>query len=223
VLKIRGRGLPAAQLGSSRSLPIGAWVAALGRTADGQGSAAVGVLSARDREILTRDDRLYMSLLQTDAAINPENSGGPLVGPGGEVVGISTAIVPPAYAQGISFAIASEVASRVAADLVRYGRMRLAWLGIQYEDLADQSRGRLRVEDTRGIVVKKVLPGTPAARAGLRQDDVIVGFDQFPIRAKKDFRWRIVQARPGQKITLKVLRRGQPLSLYATLSEASED
>jgi len=222
VLKIAPRGLTKATLGRSRSVPVGTWVVAVGRATGGQISATVGVLSARDREILLeREGKFYAGLLQTDAAINPDNSGGPLVNLRGEVVGISTIIRPDA--QGLGFAIASEVAAHAAKDLIRYHRVRLAWLGIQYQDLNAEVRRRLRLGNVKGIVVSQVLPGTPAQEAGLRDRDIIVAFDRFPIQARKDFRWHIMQARPGQKITLKVLRRGRPLRVQARLSELSEE
>lgn len=223
VLKIAGHGLPEAAFGRSRSVPIGTWLVALGRAADGQGTASVGVLSARDRRIPKRDGGFYMDLLQTDAAINPVNSGGPLVDLNGEVVGISTAEVPSAYAQGIGFAVASEIADRVARDFIRYGRLRLAWLGIQYADLNPENRQRLGLGEAKGAVVMKVFAGTPAERAGLRTDDVIVAFDKSPLESQSDLRWHIIQARPRQKITLKVWRKGRLLSLSATLTEMTEE
>jgi len=178
VLKVERGGLPTVALGRSTDLMIGEWVVALGNPyayllGNAEPSVSVGVVSATGRNILPGGDQtgLYLDMIQTDAAINPGNSGGPLANALGEIVGVNSSIFSNSGGSvGLGFAIPIERAVRVAEEIMRNGSVRRAWLGLEVQG----ARAMRDWKSQGGVVVASVAPGGPAARAGIRQNDVLV-------------------------------------------------
>jgi serine protease Do len=198
----KGVTLTPAQLGDSDKLEVGEWVVAIGEPYGLSSTVTAGIVSAKGR----RGDQLggfnngYWDFIQTDAAINPGNSGGPLYNMRGEVVGINTAI--NARAQGLAFAVPIDMAKRDVADFKKYGRVQRGWLGIRPVDPA-----RLGVELSAGAIVGIVVPGSPAAKAGIARGDIILKFDGVAVDDAERLRWLSANAGVGKKVTLH-LRRG---------------
>ena len=209
--------LTAAQLGDSDKLEVGEWVVAIGEPYGLSSTVTAGIVSAKGR----RGDQLggfnngYWDFIQTDAAINPGNSGGPLYNMRGEVVGINTAI--NARAQGLAFAVPIDMAKRDVADFKKYGKVQRAWLGIRPIDPS-----RIGVELPSGALVGVVVPGSPAARAGIARGDIILKFDGVVVDDAERLRWLSANAGVGKKITLHV-RRGNKEADVALTTIAQPD
>ena len=198
----KGVTLTPAVLGDSDKLEVGEWVVAIGEPYGLSSTVTAGIVSAKGRRggQLGGFDQGYWDFIQTDAAINPGNSGGPLYNMRGEVVGINTAI--NARAQGLAFAVPIDMAKRDVADFKKYGRVQRGWLGIRPVDPA-----RLGVELSSGALVGIVVPGSPAARAGIARGDIILKFDGVAVDDAERLRWLSANAGVGKKITLH-LKRG---------------
>ena len=179
VLKVEAENLPTARFGDSDSLRVGDWVVALGNALALKGGPTVtlGIISARGRTVNTERAPLY-DMIQTDAAINDGNSGGPLVNLRGEVIGINTAIVR--QAQGIGFAVSSVVASPIIDSLVEHGRVVRPLIGLTGGDVTPARANELNLNVTEGIMVMRISPDGPAYQAGIRSQDVIVSVDGTP-------------------------------------------
>ncbi len=209
-----GKNLPqAATLGDPDALPVGAWVIAIGNPYGFQHSVTVGVLSAKDRQVPAPNGINLQDLMQTDASINPGNSGGALVDLSGNVVGIPTAMVPQAH--GIGFAVPIDVAKQVAERLIKSGAM--PWLGIAHVSLAPRDVERLSPPEHRGSLVKAVRSDSPADRAGLRTDDVILRVGFRDIHTAGDVGTAIRSYDVGAKVPIVVWRNGKALRLEVTL------
>jgi S1-C subfamily serine protease len=201
--------LPAAPLGNSRSLKRGQLVVAIGNPLGFESTVTAGVVSALGRALRARSGRLLEDLIQTDAALTPGNSGGPLVSSRGEVIGINTAVI--AGAQGLSFAVASNTASFVLGELVRHGRVRRAYAGL----VAQQSPIPRRLQVAAGLVqstaamVAKVEAGGPASQAGLLSGDLVVRLDGAPIGGADDLIRSLTAERIGRPVPVEVLRLGR--------------
>jgi serine protease Do len=206
-----------ATLGEAGNLVVGQLVVAIGNPLGFQRSVTAGVVSALGRSIRGESGRLIENVIQTDAAINPGNSGGPLADAWGRVVGINTAII--GGAQGIGFAIpVSNAFRRVVFSLVTEGRMRRAYLGV-----AVVSRpARERDDFEGGAGVQSVAPNSPAERAGVKPQDVIVGFGDEPVRSNDDLLSRLDESAIGRDARLRVLRGGRELSLKVRPQEVPD-
>jgi S1-C subfamily serine protease len=202
LLHIDARGLPAAVLGDSDRVEVGEWVVAIGEPYGLQSTVTAGIVSAKGRRggELGHFNNGYWDFIQTDAAINPGNSGGPLYNMRGEVVGINTAI--NARAQGLAFAVPINMAKRDVTDFKKYGRVQRAWLGIRPIDPS-----RVGVELPSGALVGMVVPGSPAARAGVQRGDVVLKFNGVDVDDAERLRWLSANAGVGKKIVLR-LKRG---------------
>src|SRR5271170_1849579 len=178
--------LPAATLGDSKLLRRGQLVIAIGNPLGFESTVTTGVVSALGRSLRSRNGRLIDDVIQTDAALNPGNSGGPLVSSRGEVVGINTAVIMGA--QGICFAVAANTASFVLGELIRHGRVRRAFIGIAAQQTAIPQRLRhaAKLSQERAVMVGNLDPDSAAARAGLRPGDIILGLDGVTIVGADD-------------------------------------
>ncbi|MBI4346343.1 MAG: trypsin-like peptidase domain-containing protein [Elusimicrobia bacterium] len=203
VIRVRADGLPAAVLGDSSRLKPGQLVVAVGNPYGFQTTVTAGVVSALGRSLRTESGRLLDQVIQTDAALNPGNSGGPLADARGEVVGVATAIILPA--QGICFAIPVNTAKWVAGELIRAGRIRRGWLGLAGQDV--------RAQGGRGVLVVGVEPGGPAERAGVEQGDLLVGFAGTPIGSVDELHRLLGEASIGVSAALEAVRAGRRFSL----------
>ncbi len=232
VLQIPAGNLPVAKLGSSSKLEVGDWVVAIGNALGLKGgpTVTVGVVSALGRAEQeppssdgTPGPYLY-DLIQTDAAINPGNSGGPLINLQGEVVGINTLVAGVTdysgyQAQGIGFAIAIDTAKPIADEIVATGRAVHPYIGISYQWLSPALARRLGIDRSYGLIVAYVAPGSPAARAGLRVRDVIVAFDGNELTDESSLGRYMRQHKPGDIVSLRVLRNNQEMTVKVTLGE----
>lgn len=222
LLKIDARGLTPTQWGESRELEVGDWVMAVGNPFGLDRTATVGIISAkRRRDIFGATP--FQDFLQTDAAVNPGNSGGPLVDAQGRLIGITTAIVGRTY-RGISFAIPSEIAREVYDQLRREGRVPRAWLGVELADdsTTDDEIDIGRVDgggDRRGALVRETVRGAPAAEAGIRRGDWIVRFNDRDIAGRTDLSRTVAQSRIGSEARVTLLRDGQPQEVTVRLRE----
>jgi len=198
--------LPDITMGDSGNLLIGETVIAIGNPFGFSNTVTTGVISAINRSIRT-EDMVYHDFIQTDASINPGNSGGPLLNINGELVGINTAIY--AKAQGIGFAIPINTAKRIVSDLIRYGEVIPAWIGITIQDIDEDLARYLKASAVNGVLVKKVEPAGPARKAGIREGDVLISINTSDIVSEKDFHRAMIALSPGEKIDITVWREGK--------------
>jgi S1-C subfamily serine protease len=198
--------LPAAALGDSRSLKRGQLVIAIGNPLGFESTVTTGVVSALGRSLRASTGRLIDDVIQTDAALNPGNSGGPLVSSRGEVVGINTAVIMGA--QGICFAVAANTASFVLGQLVRHGRVRRAFIGIsaQQTPIPPRRRRAAKLDQASAVMVATVEAGSAADRAGLRAGDIVLGLDGKTITGADDLIRALTGERIGRSVAFDVLR-----------------
>jgi S1-C subfamily serine protease len=220
IIRVIGNGLPTAPLGDSQRIRVGQLVIAIGNPYGFQCTVTAGVVSALGRSLRARSGRLIDNVVQTDAALNPGNSGGPLVNSRGEVIGVNTATIMPA--QGLCFAIAINTAKLVAGHLLRDGRMVRAYIGMAGQNTQLQRRvTRFHgLAVTSGVTVASVEPTSPAAQAGLRPGDVIVGFEGQPIAGIDDLQRLLTADRVGARLTITVLRGTEKLDLPIVPAES---
>jgi S1-C subfamily serine protease len=220
VLKISApRALPYVRLGNSRAIRVGQLVVAIGNPYGFACTVTAGVVSALGRSLRAASGRLMEDVIQTDAALNPGNSGGPLVNAGGDVIGVNTAIIMPA--QGLCFATAINTAQLVVSELLRHGRVRRAGLGIAAQN-TPLSRRMIRHFDLQvdgGVRVMEREAGGPAATAGLETGDVIVQFAGEWVGGIDELHRLLGAERVGNPATIRVLRRARSLDLAITPAE----
>jgi serine protease Do len=213
-----GQPLPVADLGDSDNLKVGEWVIAIGNPLGLDHTVTLGIVSAKGR---TGFGGQFDDFLQTDAAINPGNSGGPLVNAQGRVVGINTLVLE--RTQGLSFSIPINTLKAILPQLIERGRVTRGFLGADTRDIDNDLRGLLKLPaDTRGVLVIRAERGTPAARAGLRKDDLITAVDRQPITSYVQFNRIIANKSPGAKIAIQVLRDGREYTLNAEIGEETK-
>ena len=221
VLRVSAPDLVPATLGNSQALKPGQLVIAIGNPFGFQATVTAGVVSALGRSLRARSGRLMDNIIQTDAALNPGNSGGPLVNGRGEVVGVNTAVILPA--QGLCFAIPASTARFVASLLIRDGRIRRAYLGIGGQPVALRRRLARHhgVESESALMVVHVETGSPAHRAGLAEGDIIVAFDDRPVTGVDDLHRVLNDGHIGVQSKLTVLRRSEKLVVEIVPVESS--
>ncbi len=216
VIRIHGDKLPVAPLGTSEGLLIGEWAVAIGNPfanyfADAEPTVTAGVISAVDRNIVpsSNEGGIYLGMIQTDASINPGNSGGPLVDALGEVIGINASIVTRSGgSEGMGFAIPIDRAVRVADDLLKYGKVRRAWTGVDVKAVEADAWGR-----TRGVKISRVAPDSPGSHAGLRMGDRLLRANGHALTTPLDFQAVLLDLRAGDPLDLQVDGRSRPVHL----------
>ncbi|QIK37516.1 DegQ family serine endoprotease [Caldichromatium japonicum] len=218
VLKILAENLTALPFADSDQLRVGDFVVAIGNPFGLRQTVTSGIVSGLGRTGLGIEG--YENFIQTDASINPGNSGGPLVNLRGELVGMNTAILAPGGGNiGIGFAIPANMARAIMEQLVRYGTVRRGLLGIAVQDLNEELARALNLTQTEGALVAKVQKGSAAEEAGLRTGDVILKFNDKPIRGASDLRNQFGLLRVGEPIVLDILRDGRPKRLSAQVAD----
>jgi len=213
VVRITASNLIPATLGDSQSIRVGQLVVAIGNPYGFQATVTSGVVSALGRSLRSQSGRLIDNVIQTDAALNPGNSGGPLVDSNGEVIGVNTAVILPA--QGICFAIAINTAKFVAGRLIKDGRIRRGFIGVAGQNVPLHRmlvRGH-HLPVSSGVFVAGIEPDSPAARAGLREGDLIVGFNEQPIADIDELHRALTDYQPGIRTTITVLRGAEKIVL----------
>ncbi len=222
VVRVDGTALPWATLGDSRAVRVGQVAIAIGNPYGFHHSVTAGVVSALGRSLRARSGRLMDDIIQTDAALNPGNSGGPLVTTRGEVIGINTAMILPA--QGLCFAIASNTARFVAARLIRDGRIRRSYIGVAGQNVpiprAFARANQLAVSS--GVLVASVEPGSPAATAGLQDGDVILAFAGTAVTGIDELHRRLTEDRIGVPTALTILRSARRRQITVIPGEMRE-
>lgn len=225
VLRIGGGGgpLPFATLGDSQAVRVGQVAIAIGNPFGFQHSVTAGIVSGLGRSLRAQSGRLMDNIIQTDAALNPGNSGGPLVTTRGDVIGINTATIVPA--QGLCFAIASNTVRFVAAKLIRDGRIRRSYIGVAGQDVPiPRALGRFhRLAVSSGVLVVSVEGNSPAADAGLREGDVILACGGDAVTAVEDLCLQLTAERVGVPTTIAILRGNERRQLTVVPVELQRD
>lgn len=212
--------LPQVNFGSSADLKVGDWVMAIGNPFGLGGSVTVGIISAKQRDI---NSGPYDDYLQTDAAINKGNSGGPLFNMDGDVIGVNTAIISPTGGSiGISFAVPSDVAISVIDQLKNFGETRRGWLGVRIQTVTDEIAASLGVSANTGALVSSVDPSSPAKTGGVEPGDVIVKFDGKPVSSMRGLPRIVAQTPVGKKVDVEILRKGETQTLQVEVARLDE-
>lgn len=212
--------LHAVKFGSSEKLRVGDWVMAIGNPFGLGGTTTLGIVSARNRDI---NSGPYDDFIQTDAAINRGNSGGPLFDMEGDVVGINTAIISPSGGSiGIGFAIPSAIAVNVVEQLKQFGETRRGWLGVRIQEVTDEIAESLGMGKARGALVAGVTETGPAEKGGIQPGDVIVEFDGKPVPEMRELPRMVADTAIGKTVPVKVLRKGEEVTIDVALGRLEE-
>lgn len=219
VVKVDAQDLPSASLGDSESLKVGQFALAIGNALGlpGGPTVSMGVISATGRP-LPGSDFIFEGLLQTDAAVNPGNSGGPLADLNGRVIGINTAMLP--FAQGVGFAIPINTVKRIAGEILEKGRVTRPWVGISGVDLNRALSRRYGIPIDAGFLVAELVPGSPAHEAGVKVGDVITEAEGIEVKRTKDLLFALSKLPVGESLALTVLRMGNMVRLQVRTAEA---
>ncbi|MCC4243115.1 DegQ family serine endoprotease [Stappia indica] len=221
VLKVKPASpLKAVSFGDSESLRVGEWVMAIGNPFGLGGTVTTGIVSARNRNI---NSGPYDNYIQTDASINRGNSGGPLFNRNGEVIGINTAIISPSGGSiGIGFAIPSETATKVIAQLREFGETRRGWLGVRIQEVTDEIAESLGMDKAEGALIAGITEGGPAEDAGFEAGDVVLEFNGSRVPAMHDLPRMVADTPVGEEVSVVVLRKGEEVTLQVTLGRLEE-
>lgn len=230
IIKITTDKLPVPKLGDSSQLKIGSWVVAVGNPfgfaiENPEPTVTVGVVSAVRRYLpaLGRSSG-YDDLIQTDAAINPGNSGGPLVNLSGEVIGINVAILTRTGGnQGLGFAIPIDRAKKVMEKLIKGQEVTYGWLGVSIQDLNKDLRNYFNIKKKEGVIVVKVYKNSPAEKIGLREGDLILAYDNSPVKATRDLVRMVTETEVGKKANLSLLRNGKMKDVEIEIGKRPKD
>ncbi len=221
LLKIEPKDeLTVIELGDSDQTDVGEWVMAIGNPFGlGGNSVTVGVVSYKGRAIPLGTPGTSVDMIQTDAAINPGNSGGPLLNSRGQAIGINTLIITQGVPQsaGVGFAVPINVAKEILPQLRDTGKVVRGWLGIQIQRLTEDLAKSYKIKEAKGAVISEVTPGSPAEKAGVRPDDVVVGVDGRGVEDNSDLSRYIASKAPGTSVRLKVVRSGVEKEIPVTL------
>ena len=221
LLKIAATGLPTVKLGNPNSVKPGEWVIAIGSPFGFENSVTAGVVSATGRAL---PDSSYVPFIQTDVAVNPGNSGGPLFNMAGEVIGINSQIFSRTGGyQGLSFAIPMDVALNVKDQLIAHGRVVRGQLGVTVQEVSQPLATSFGMKSATGALVSEITKGSPAERAGLQPGDVLLKVDGKPVEHSGELARRIAEMKPGTRSTLEVWRNGATKEVAVTVGEAKNE
>ena len=230
LLKIESRDLPYIQYGNSNNLKIGEWVLAVGNPFNLTSTVTAGIVSAKGRDINILKNNPYTgvtpieSFIQTDAAVNPGNSGGALVNTNGELIGINTAIQSNTGSYtGYSFAIPVNIVKKVIRDLKEFGSVQRAFIGVSIANIDEELARKLEVSDLNGVYVNGVTKNGSAAKAGIKNGDIIKKIGNKTISDVPDLQEQIGQFRPGDKISISLLRNNKEIDISLTLKNLNGD
>ncbi len=223
LLRVNAGALPVLSFGNSDSLRVGEWVLAVGNPFSLNSTVTAGIVSAKGRsiDVLQPEDRIE-SFIQTDAAVNPGNSGGALVNTNGELIGINTAIITNSGRhEGFAFAIPGNLASRVLNDLRDYGEVKRALLGARIQSVNDAQAKQLGLDQARGVIITDLSRDGSAIRAGLEVGDVITSINSIPVNGSPALQEQLSRYRPGQKIRMTYTRNGRRRNATVLLRDKS--
>jgi serine protease Do len=217
LIKIDAKDLPVVEIGDPNKAKVGEWVAAIGSPFGFENSISAGIVSAKGRAL---PDEGYVSFIQTDVAVNPGNSGGPLFNLNGEVIGINSMIYSRTGGyMGVSFAIPIDVAMDVANQLQSHGKVTRGRMGVQIQELSQELAKSFGMKDAKGALVASVEPGSPADKAGFKSGDVIVEFDGKPVTDSRELPRMVGMTKPGTDAKVKIYRQGEEKTLTVAVGE----
>ena len=227
LIKIDAEGLPTIAFADSDALRLGEWVLAIGSPMGEQlrSTITAGIVSAKGRSMPSNDGTFKIeSFIQTDAAVNPGNSGGALVNKAGQLVGINTAIVSTTGSYtGYSFAVPSNIVRKIVGDLIDYGSVKRVMLGITGGNVNEEIAQELKLPSVNGVYINEVSKGSSADKAGLKKDDVIISLDQTRIGTMASLQEKVNSFHPGDRADMQIIRDGKPLTVSVTFQEATQD
>lgn len=214
VIKIDAENLPAVTIGNSDELDVGEWVLAIGNPFRLRSTVTAGIVSALGRDVQIINDQMRVeSFIQTDAAINKGNSGGALVNTSGELVGVNTAIASKSGSyQGYGFAVPSNLAAKVAKDIIEYGEIRRAMLGVSIVSVNSAMAEELNLDEIRGVHISAISPGGAADKHGLQRNDVILSVNGNEVNESNELQQKIAVLRPGERVELEVWRNDKVMT-----------
>jgi serine protease Do len=217
VIKIDATDLPVVRIGDPNAMRVGEWVVAIGSPYGFDNSVTAGIVSAKARSL---PDGTYVPFIQTDVAVNPGNSGGPLFNMNGEVIGINSQIYSRTGGyQGLSFAIPIDVASKVQTQLVRYGKVTRGRIGVTIQEVNQSLAESFGLKKTAGALVSSVEKDSPAAKAGIEPGDVILKVDGREVQGSMDVSGYVADLKPGATARIEVWRKGAPREVTVTVGE----
>jgi serine protease Do len=221
LIKVDETGLPALDFGDSETLKVGENVVAMGNPFGLGNTVTSGIVSAIGRDLRAGP---FDNFIQTDAAINRGNSGGPLLNDDGQVVGMNTAIISPTGGSiGLGFAVPADMVQTIVADLADDGEVQRGWLGVQIGPVSEDVIAALGLDDANGTMIEGVMDDTPAKKAGIQKGDIVIAVNGSAIDGPRDLTRAIAGDMPGSKVEITVLRRGDEQTFEVTLAERGED
>lgn len=220
LLKIEEKNLPFLTFGSSDSLRLGEWVLAIGNPYNLRSTVTAGIISAKARSMPTMDgDFKIESFIQTDAAVNPGNSGGALINTRGELVGINTAIASRTGSySGYSFAVPTTIVKKVVEDFIKFGSVKRAILGITMQDIDSDLAKEKNIKFVNGVYIVEVIPGGAAEMAGIKENDVLLSLNGISVKSSPEVQEQVSKYSPGEKIKVVINREGKEKEIIVTLS-----
>lgn len=225
LLKVDESGLPVLRFGNSDNLKLGEWVLAVGNPFNLTSTVTAGIVSAKSRDIGINPDQMRIeSFIQTDAAVNPGNSGGALVNTRGELIGINTAIASQTGSySGYSFAIPANIVQKVVADLKEFGEVQRALLNVNIDDINAETAKKYNLDKIEGVYIARVLPGGAAEAAGIKDKDVIISVDGVTVNSTAELQEQIGKHRPGDKVNVVIKRDDKKKPFNVTLRNKHGD
>lgn len=221
VIKIEGKDLPVVKLGKSENVKVGEWVAAIGAPFGLDNTVTAGIVSAKSRNL---PDEQFVPFIQTDVAVNPGNSGGPLFNMKGEVIGINSQIFSTSGGfMGLSFAIPIDLAVQIKDELMKNGKVSRGRLGILMQQLTPELAKSFNLKEAKGALIAQIEKDGPADKAGLRDGDIVIEYNGKPIADIRELSQAVASTKPGAKVKVKAMRDGKPVSLVIVVGEMPTD